>query len=152
MRKTVLIVVVLAVAGGVVFATTGETPAGAVTEPDPIMDAIHHAQQDGRSYQASGWGALAFGASIVFSPLFGGGGVILAANLIEPRVDVPPARMATAHREYGRGTDLHLYQQQYQETMAEPIKRDRSRRAWIGTGIGFGVNVALWTLLLLASY
>lgn len=151
MRNVVILCVVLVVAGGGAFATTGDAPSPAAAEADPIMDAMQHAQQDGRSYQASGWGALAFGASILFSPLFGGGGVILAANLVEPRVDVPPARMATAHQEYGRGTDLHLYQSQYQQSMADPIQRDRSRRAWIGTGIGFGVNLALW-MLLLAAY
>ena len=150
MRKAVLLCMVLVAASGA-FATTGDARSPEGTEPDPIMDAMQHAQQDGRSYQASGWGALAFGASLVLSPLFGGGGVILAAHLIEPRAEVPPARMATAHREYGRGTDLVLYQAQYQESMADPIKRDRSRRAWIGTGIGFGVNVALW-ILLLAAY
>jgi hypothetical protein len=47
-----------------------------------------------------------------------------------------------------KASDLMLYQAQYQEAMKEPIRRDRSRRAWIGTGIGFGVNLVIVFALL----
>jgi hypothetical protein len=91
-----------------------------------------------------GWGSLVFGASLLLSPLLGGGGVILAANTIEPSVDVPPARLAETQKEFTDTSDLLPYRAQYQETMIKPIRSDRSRRAWIGTGIGFALN--LWII------
>lgn len=50
---------------------------------------------------------------------------------------------AAAQDEFSEANELLLYQAQYQETMRSPIQRDRSRRAWIGTGIGFGVNLII---------
>lgn len=120
-------------------------------QPDPIADARAHAMIDAAEYRATGWGAMAFGASVLFSPLLGGGGVIVAANMITPSVPLPPSRMAAAQRSYESGSDLMLYQSQYAQSMARPIQRARSRRAWIGTGIGVGVNIVLISLLI-ASY
>lgn len=110
---------------------------------DPIADAMTDAELDAQDYRAKGWGALAFGASTLVSPLLGGGSVILAANLMEPDIDVPPRRLAAAQEEYGNDNDLLLYRAQYQDSMATPIQADRSRRAWIGTGIGFGVRLVV---------
>ena len=119
--------------------------------PDPIADAMAHARIDSVGYTATGWGALAFGASALISPLLGGGAVIIAANVIEPDVDIPAARLAEAQDAYESGNDILLYQSQYQESMAGPIQEARSRRAWIGTGIGFGVNLLL-IMAILGSY
>ena len=55
----------------------------------------------------------------------------------------PPARLAEAQKEFTDTSDLLLYKAQYQETMIKPIRSDRSRRAWIGTGIGFAVNLLI---------
>ena len=141
MKRFVMIVVVLALTGAMLSAE----------QRDPIADAQAHAMIDMGEYRATGWGAMAFGASVLFSPLLGGGGVIVAANMVTPAVPLPPSRMAEALRAYDSGSDLMLYQSQYAESMARPVQRDRSRRAWIGTGIGLGVNIVLVSLLL-ASY
>ena len=141
MKKLLLVVIGIAVLGGTVLAQ----------QPDPISDARAHATIDAAEYRATGWGAMAFGASVLLSPLFGGGGVIVAANVITPDVALPPSRLADAQRSYESSNDFMLYQAQYRETKAKPIQQARSRRAWLGTGIGFGVNVLLISLLL-ATY
>ena len=123
----------------------------AAEEPDPIMDARAHAQMDGSRYNATGWGFLAFGASALFSPLLGGGTVIVLANVIQPDVDVPPPRLAEAQSTYDSSNELVVYQSQYQESMERPIQKDRSRRAWLGTGIGFALNLVL-IYAILAAY
>ena len=120
-------------------------------EADPIAEARADALMDARSYRATGWGAMAFGATVLVGPLLGGGGVIVAAYVMEPVVDIPIARVASARETFADSSDVYLYQQQYQESMEEPMQKDRSRRAWIGTGIGFGVNLAVFTLLVAAS-
>ena len=38
-----------------------------------------------------------------------------------------------------------------QESMAGPIQKARSKRAWVGTGIGFGVNLLL-IMAVLSAY
>ncbi len=111
-------------------------------EPDPIADAMADAQIDLTGYKATGWGALASGASLFVSPLLGGGAVIVAANMIEPDVPIPTRRLATAQDAYETSNDLMLYQAQYQESTAGPIQKARSKRAWVGTGIATGVYVA----------
>ena len=138
MKRSILLVLALVIAGGVVFAQ----------DADPITEATVHAREDAGSYKGPGWGSLAFGASVLLSPLIGGGGVIVAANLVEPDVDIPTARLAQAQKEFTDTSDLLLYQSQYQEEMVEPMQKQRSRRAWIGTGIGFGLNVLLIVALL----
>ena len=107
-----------------------------------IVRATEHAQLDGELYKVTGWGAMAFLASALI-PLLGGGAVIIAANLIEPRVEVPAIRMAEAQEEFEETSDILLYQAQYRESMVKPIRKARSRKAWIGTGVGFGVHVIL---------
>lgn len=125
--------------------------ASAIEAPDPIADATTAARIDSVGYKATGWGALAFGASVVLSPLLGGGAVIVAAKVVEPNVAVPPARLAEVQGTYDSATDVMLYQGQYQETMAAPIQKARSKQAWIGTGIGVGFNL-LVLMLVFASY
>ncbi|MFW6312735.1 MAG: hypothetical protein ACOC2N_02500 [Spirochaetota bacterium] len=138
MKRSTLLVLAFLIAGGAAFAQ----------DADPITEATVHAREDAGSYKGTGWGSLAFGASVLLSPLLGGGGVILAANLVEPYVDIPTARLAQAQKEFTDTSDLLLYQSQYQEEMVEPMQKERSRRAWIGTGIGFGVNLLLIVALL----
>ena len=138
MKRVIALIVVLCLVTGVV----------AASQPDPIREAMLHAEIDSADYRAAGWGSLAFLASVVLSPLFGGGGVIVAANVVEPSVSVPPARLAEAQRTWDDSGDIMLYQAQYRQSMTRPIQRSRSRRAWIGTGIGFGVNVVLISMLL----
>jgi hypothetical protein len=133
MKRSILLLMVIAIAAG----------AATAQDPDPITEATLHAREDAASYKATGWGSLAFGASVLLSPLLGGGGVIVAANLVEPDVDLPTARLAAARRTFTDGSDLLLYQAQYQEEMERPVQKKRSRRAWAGTGIGFGVNLVL---------
>ena len=133
MKRLVLFLMVIVIAGSVAVAQ----------EADPITEATVHAREDAGSYKATGWGSLAFGASALLSPLFGGGAVIVAANLVEPDVDIPTARLAAAQNEFTDASDLLLYRSQYEEEMTEPMQKQRSRRAWIGTGIGFGVNLLL---------
>ena len=140
MKRFVMVVVVVALAGVALSAQ----------ESDPIADARAHAMIDSAEYRATGWGAMAFGASVLLSPLLGGGGVILAANMVTPNVPLPPSRMAEAQRAYESPSDLMLYRSQYAESMTRPIQRARSRRAWIGTGIGVGVNIVLISMLLAA--
>ena len=112
-------------------------------DADPIMDARAHATIDASGYRATGWGAMAFGASVVLSPLLGGGTVIVLANVLRPDVELPTARMADAQKTYESGNDLMLYHSQYQESMERPVQKDRSRRAWIGAGIGLAVNFVI---------
>ena len=138
MKRSFLLVLAILVAGGVVFAQ----------DADPITEATVHAREDAGSYEGTGWGSLAFGASVLLSPLFGGGGVIVAANLVEPRADIPTSRLARAQEQFPEASDLFLYKSQYREEMVEPMQKQRSRRAWIGTGIGFGLNVFLIVALL----
>ena len=58
---------------------------------------------------------------------------------------------ASAQNAYDSSNELLLYQSQYQESMERPIQKDRSRRAWIGTGIGFALNLVV-IYAVLASY
>ena len=138
MKRIVLVLMVITLVAATGFAR----------DADPITEATIHAREDAGKYKATGWGSLAFGASVLLSPLFGGGGVIVAANLAEPNVDIPTARMAQAQDMFADASDLLLYQSQYQEEMVDPIQKQRSRRAWLGTGIGFGLNLLLISMLL----
>lgn len=95
-----------------------------------------HAHIDGEEYKARGWGALAYGASLAIGPLFGGGGVVLAAYAIEPDIWPPSARLTEAQNTYEEYSDVLLYRTEYQETIAGYVRRERARRAWIGTGLG----------------
>lgn len=116
---------------------------GAAEERDPIVTAQLHAAADAQAQSAAGWGTLGFIASALLSPLLGGGGVIAAAYLAEPRVEVPAARFASAQQNFEDPADVLLYQAQYRESLSPVIRKDRARRAWIGTGIGFAVNLIL---------
>lgn len=138
MKRFILIVGVLVAAAGMVSAES----------VDPISSATAHAAEDAEDYTATGWGAMAFGASVLLSPLLGGGGVIVAANVAEPNVDLPSGRLSFAQESFESGQDVMLYRSQYEESMEDPIKRSRSRRAWFGTGIGLAVNVTLIAILL----
>ncbi|MCK4516611.1 MAG: hypothetical protein KAU31_15225 [Spirochaetaceae bacterium] len=138
MKRIITVAIFVALATGAV----------AADEPNPIADAMAHARIDSAGYEAIGWGALAFGGSALIGPLLGGGAVIIAANVIEPDVSIPAARIAEAQDSYETSSEVLLYQAQYQESMAKPIQKARSRRAWIGTGIGFGVNLLLISAIL----
>ncbi len=140
MRRIITVVILMALVAGVV----------AADEPNPIADAMAHARIDSAGYEATGWGALAFGASALVSPLLGGGAVIIAASLIDPDQGVPAVRIAGARDAYETSSDV-LYQAQYRESMEGPIQKGRSRRAWIGTGIGFGINLLL-IMAVLSAY
>lgn len=138
MKRFFLVIAVVVIACGSAFGQSS----------DPIASAMEHASEDGDAYRATGWGAMAFGASVLLSPLLGGGGVIIVANVAKPDVDLPSARLSSARDSFGSGEDVMLYRSQYEESMEDPIQRNRSRRAWIGTGIGFGVNLVLVSILL----
>ena len=140
MKHLALVGIALVLLGGT--AAAQESSSGD-RQADPISMATTDAMTDAAGYRARGWGAMAFVASALLSPLLGGGGVILAANMADPAVQVPPMRLAAAQSEFDEANELLLYQAQYQETLREPIRRDRSRRAWIGTGIGFGINLII---------
>ena len=156
MKRLLFVILLIGMVSGATFALTAdaEAEAEAESETDPIKAAIEHAEIDGFAYEATGWGWYAFGASLLVTPLFGGGGMILAANMIDPNEKVPIVRRESARQEYS-GSDFMLYQEQYRDSIAEFIQRDRSRRAWIGTGIALGVSVGFWVsyaLISAASY
>ena len=138
MKKAVVLLLSLTLVAG--FA--------AAQSANPIVRATEHAQLDGELYKVTGWVAMAFLASAALGPLLGGGAVIIAANLIEPKVEVPAIRMAEAQKDFEETSDILLYQAQYKESMVKPVRKARSRRAWIGTGIGFGVRLILITAII----
>lgn len=139
MKRVLVVLTILTIAAASVAAADA---------PDPIADAMAHARVDASRHTATGWGAMAFGASVILGPLLGGGAVIIAANVVEPSVELPTMRLAEAQKAYPDNSQMLLYQAQYQESMVQPIQKDRSRRAWIGTGLGFGLNLVLVSLIL----
>jgi hypothetical protein len=154
MKRLLFVILLIGMVSGATFALTADADAEAESETDPIKAAIEHAGIDGFTYEATGWGWLAFGASSLVSPLLGGGGVIIAASMIDPNEKVPLVRRESARQEYS-GSDFLLYQEQYRDSIAEFIQSDRSRRAWIGAGISLGVSVVFWVsyyTLMVASY
>jgi hypothetical protein len=121
-------------------------------EVNPTTDGQLDARLDAENYKAQGWGLLAFGASALFSPLLGGGIVIGVAYLAQGGADIPPIiRIAEAEEKYDDNIDVAMYQMQYKKTYINLRNKQRARRAWIGTGIGFGVNLLIITYLLYTS-
>jgi len=102
MKRQLAMVLIVAFVAGAVFAE----------ETNPIADARADATIDGSDYNATGWGAMAFGASVLLSPLLGGGSVIVLANVIRPEAELPTARMAEAQKRYESSNDMMLYQSQ----------------------------------------
>lgn len=133
MKKTVSMLIVLMIC----LPLTAE-------EARPATHAQRDAMTDAEDYTAGGWGLLAFGASALLSPLFGGGAVIAIAYLAQGGVYVPLVRIAEAEEAYDDGVDFLIYQTKYKETYVNLRNRKRARKAWIGTGIGVAVNAALF--------
>jgi len=82
MKRTVLILMAITVLSATAVAQ----------DADPITEATIHAREDGGKYKATCWGSLAFGPSVLLSPLFGGSRLIVATNLAEPNADIPTVR------------------------------------------------------------
>ena len=119
---------------------------------DAMILGRQHAEMDTSDHESTGWGWGAFGASVLLSPLFGGGGVIVAAYMSgEERI--PIHRLAWAQEEFSdNSTALYTYQNEY-EDVAKEMRRDANvKSAWIGTGVGFGINlvfvIALYSVVL----
>ncbi len=107
------------------------------------MKAERDAEADVKVSKA-GWGIGAFLASVLFSPLIGGGATIVAAYTIGGSVEAPAAKMGEVEQMYpGNYMALKAYEDQYKETYASIKKKRQAKAAWYGTGVGFALNFIL---------
>ena len=96
-----------------------------------------------------GWGLGAFAASLLLSPLLGGGVTIIAAYTVSGEVNVSPIRLAAVEKEFpGNSMALQYYATQYTKKYDELKKKGQAKAAWIGTGAGFVVNLVLLSAIL----
>jgi len=90
-----------------------------------------------------GWGVGAFLASIVASPLLGGGlTVIMAGNV--SGVTVPASRRQVIMEKYPNSPDpFNYYKDKYITNYTQLKKKGQRSAAWKGVGAGFIVNLIL---------
>jgi hypothetical protein len=159
MRRFVALVVIMTmVPGAALFAqkSAGERSDTAGSEsPAPrevARQASRDAANDAGDFKPSWWGFGGFAASMLISPLIGGGIVTLVGYTVEGDVQVPAMRMVEVEERYGNDYRLlDVYEEEYQDTYGKIKKQRQGGRALLGTGIAFGVYVALYAALL-ASY
>ena len=112
-----------------------------------LMKVHYKAESDAKAdlvVGKAGWGLGAFGASLLASPLLGGGLTILAAYNTGGTVIVPLERSAELKKMYPENLDaLHAYENKYLETYTALKKKGQGKAAWVGTGAGFVVNLFL---------
>ncbi len=90
-----------------------------------------------------GWGVGAFLASIVASPLLGGGlTVILAGNV--SGITVPDSRRQMIMEKYPNSPiPFNYYEDKYITNYTQMKKKGQRSAAWKGVGAGFLVNLVL---------
>jgi hypothetical protein len=114
--------------------------------------ASRDAARDAGDYTPSWWGFGGFAASMLISPLIGGGIVTLVGYTVEGDVQVPAMRMVEVEERYGDDYRLlDVYEEEYEDTYGKIKKQRQGGRALLGTGIAFGLYVALYAAIL-ASY
>ena len=134
---------------------TGGSDTAATESPSPrevARQASRDAARDAGDFKPSWWGFGAFSASILISPLIGGGIVTLVGYTVEGDVQVPAMRMVEIEERYGDDYRLlDVYEEEYEKTYGNIKKQRQGGRALLGTGIAFGVYVVLYAAIL-ASY
>ncbi len=103
---------------------------------------------DAKDFTPSWWGTGAFAASLVLSPLIGGGAVTVIGYTAKGQVEVPAVRMIEAEERYGDYRLLDVYEEEYEDAYGDIKTRKQGGRALLGTGLAFGFYVALYTALL----
>jgi hypothetical protein len=113
----------------------------ALDDSQIILDAQTDAGVDGKSHSGFGWGAAAFGASVLLSPLLGGGAVIIMAYTTG-HGELPTSRVVAIQSKYnGDANAILLYKTQYEESLTKIERRKNGGAAWAGAGIGLAVLV-----------
>jgi len=107
------------------------------------MNAEHDAKND-LEVNKVGWGLGAFGASILLSPLLGGGATIVAAYSMGGDVTIPSGRIGELNQKYPNNyTAVNAYENKYVNTYKSLKKKGQGKAAWAGTGAGFVVMLLL---------
>lgn len=128
---------------------TGSDEAPSVREV--ARQARRDAANDADDFQPSWWGTGAYAASLLLSPLLGGGVVTIIGYTAEGSVNTPAARMVQAEDEYGEDYRLlDVYEEEYEETFAEEKTRTQGNRALLGTGLAVGTYLLIYGLALAA--
>ena len=153
--KTRIIAVMLTVLLLAPFALSAQDAACDNGEPsvrEVARQARRDAANDADDFQPSWWGTGAYAASVLLSPLLGGGIVTIVGYTAEGSVRTPAARMVQAEDEYGEDYRLlDVYEEEYEETYADAKTRKQGNRALLGTGLAVGTYLAIYALAL-ATY
>jgi len=114
-----------------------------------------NAEQDAKSdlkVSKVGWTIGALGASVLLSPLLGGGATIIAGYSMGGDVKVPTARIGEIQQQYPDNfTAVKAYEDKYIDTYKTLKKKAQGKAAWAGTGIGFAINLVLISMILSES-
>ena len=102
------------------------------------------AAKDAEEKSRTGWIVGSTLASLVLSPLLGGLGSVAIAYNTGGETSIPTSDMMQLQSEYGDDFNVNMiYAETYQNEYKRIIRKRNGGGAWIGTGIGFAVNMVL---------
>jgi len=116
-------------------------------ETDVLQAATYDAYLDGQSYNSFGWGLASYGASVLLSPLLGGGITIICAYTVG-EAQISATRSAEINEEYPDSRSAAIYTAKYKEELTKIQHKKNGAAAWGGTGLGF---LTLLVIILIAS-
>ncbi len=119
------------------------------TSPHEVArQARRDAANDAKDFRPTWWGTGAFAASLVLSPLIGGGAVTVIGYTVEGQVEVPAVRMIEVEELYGDDYRLlDVYEEEYEDAYGDIKTRKQGGRALLGTGLVVGLYLALYAAL-----
>ena len=108
-----------------------------------------YAQSDAKKKSTGAWVGGSTLASLLASPLLGGGLTIIMAYNTGGDVNVPAAYTMDVKNKYGENYDaLRIFSDYYEREYKSLVRKKQGGSAWMGTGIGFVINLAILSAIL----